>query len=281
MVKIVDTMCSHEPFYFASHFERNLTPKNTLVIHPEDTVIYTDTSLMHTHPCKKKVALLLESQELHRPYYEYISANNHVFDVVLTFDKTLLDRGENFRFNALGTTWLHESYQNVWRKNKSCSMILSNKKITSGHQLRHTIAERVSASVDIYGGAYRYLPFTVTRAFAPDHSPAHISNQKYRALKEYRFSIVIENCKEDYYFTEKLIDCFLSGTIPLYYGCPSIGNFFNVKGMLTFTTWEECVALVSQLSVRMYEENMPYIQDNFERAKKYTRFQLEEQYLYT
>jgi hypothetical protein len=275
LVKLVDTMCSHEPFYFSN--TPTLTLERTMV-RPEDTVIYTDTSIMATHPCKKKIALMLESQELHRPYYEYIRTHHHLFDVVLTFDKTLLDLGENFRFNVLGTTWLHESYQHVWSKNKMCSMILSNKKMTSGHQLRHAIAERLT-TVDIYGGSYRYLPYTVTRAFAPDHSPAHISNQKYRALKEYRFSIVIENCKEDYYFTEKLIDCFLSGTIPIYYGCPSIGNFFNVEGMLPFTTMEECLCHLQKISVDMYEAKLPFVHENFEKAKQYTRFRINEEHL--
>jgi len=158
-------------------------------------------------------------------------------------------------------------------------MILSNKKITSGHRLRHEIAERVS--VDIYGGSYMYLPYTVTRPFAPDHSPCHLSNQKYRGLKDYRFSIVIENCKEDYYFTEKLIDCFLSGTIPIYYGCPSIGNFFNLDGILPFTTREECEAWLREISVSMYEAKLSCVRDNFERAKKYVRFQLEDKYIYT
>jgi hypothetical protein len=90
---------------------------------------------------------------------------------------------------------------------------------------------------------------------------------------------VIENCKEDYYFTEKLIDCFLSGTIPIYYGCPSIGNFFNDQGILSFTTLEECFAIVHAISKRMYEEKLPFVKDNFERAKKYTQFNLEEKYI--
>ena len=285
IVKMVDVMCSHEPFYFLNtptlQIVRNLTPQNKLVIEKDDVVIYTDTSITATHSCKKKIVLMLESQELHRGYYDYIGTHNHLFDVVLTFDKKLLDRGENFRLNLLGTTWLHESYRNVWPKQKHCSLILSNKRLTSGHQLRHTIAEQITSAhkVDVYGGAYRYLPFTVTRAFSPDHTPCHISNQKYRALKDYRFSIVIENCKEDYYFTEKLIDCFLSGTIPSYYGCPSIGNFFNSKGILSFTTPEECFAIVKQISVRMYEEKLPFIKENFETAKKYTHFKLEEKYI--
>ena len=232
---------------------------------------------MRVHPCKKRIALLLESQELHRMYYDYISTHHHLFDVVLTFDKKLLDRGENFRMNLLGTTWLHEEYRKVWPKHKMCSMIVSHKRQTSGHQLRHVLAERVSA--DVYGGPYKKLPFTATQPFAQDHTPCHLSNQKYRALQEYRFSIVIENCKEDYYFTEKLIDCFLSGTIPIYYGCPSIGTFFNDQGILSFTTWEECMAIMKNISVSMYQEKLPFIHENFEKAKKYIHFKLEEQYL--
>ena len=282
IVKIVDTMCSHEPFYFSNtptiQIIRNLSLKDNLIIQPEDVVIYTDTSIKSIHTCKKRIALMLESQEIHRVYYDYIGKHNHLFDVVLTFDKTLLDRGENFCLNLLGTTWLHESSRNIWTKNKSCSLILSNKKITSGHRLRHRIAEKVT-KVDVYGGQYQFLSFTSTRPFALDNTPCHLSNQKYRALKDYRFSIVIENCKEDYYFTEKLIDCFLSGTIPIYYGCPSIGNFFNIQGILTFTTPEECYDILDKISVSMYEDKMPFIQDNYKRAKKYCHFQLEEKYI--
>ena len=289
VVTIIDKMVSHEPLFFSD------TPQLTFVknkpVQNGSVVIYTDESLAEKRPLPtphKAVALLLESPEYHRRFYDYIAQNNQLFDLVLTFDKTLLDRGENFRLNLFGTTWLNTAYRQLWPKTKFCSLILSNKRQTSGHKLRHDIAERLTATtatatttttknIDIYGPEYIKLPFSTTKPHAPDHSPTHLSNQKILALKDYRFSVVIENCRADYYFTEKLIDAFLTGTVPLYYGCPSIGQFFNSQGMLTFSTAAECHALLTTLqsgtkAQDMYAALRPYIMDNFERAQKYTKF---------
>ena len=280
VIKLCDTMVAHEP-----NFIQN-TDTITFVrgdIHPDDIVIYSDSSLEKRHPsAKTNIAWLFESPELHRRYYNYIEKHNNLFDLVLTFDKELLDRGENFRFNVYGTTWLHETYRNIWEKSKMCSFILSHKQSSSGHKLRHVIANLITRDasldhIDIYGGNYKSLPFSETKAFAADHSPQHISNQKILALKDYRFSIVIENCKEDYYFTEKIIDCFLSGVVPIYYGCPSIGDFFNTRGMLMFDTQDECLDILQTLSSDTYNTMLPYIKENYETAQKYATFKFNEE----
>ena len=50
---------------------------------------------------------------------------------------------------------------------------------------------------------------------------------KWDGLKEYKYSIAIENsCKENY-FSEKFTDCILSWTVPIYYGCPNIDKYFS------------------------------------------------------
>ena len=46
------------------------------------------------------------------------------------------------------------------------------------------------------------------------------------------FSIAIENASYETYFTEKLLDCFATGTIPVYYGAPDIGDYFNKDGII-------------------------------------------------
>jgi hypothetical protein len=285
VIKIHDTCFSHEPNFINNTdnitFIRNLKKGGIIDINKNDIVIYTDTTIGKIHPyAKKNIALMIESQELHRPYYDYIEKNNKLFDLVLTFDKKLLDRGENFRLNLYGTTWLNEIYRNIWSKSKICSFIISNKKITSGHRLRHIIVNSLQYNninfIDIYGGNHKPLQFTQTQAFDKDHNSQHISNQKILGLKDYMFSIVIENCKENYYFTEKIIDCFLSGTIPIYYGCPAIGNFFNQKGILTFDNPNECFNIIKNLTNEKYYEMMPYINENFEKAKKYTTYKINE-----
>ena len=46
------------------------------------------------------------------------------------------------------------------------------------------------------------------------------------------FHIAIENNKSINFFNENLIDCIISKTIPIYYGCPNIDNYFNINGFI-------------------------------------------------
>jgi hypothetical protein len=49
---------------------------------------------------------------------------------------------------------------------------------------------------------------------------------KYEALDNYRFHLAIENHVATHHWTEKLADPFLSGAIPIYYGCPNVSDYF-------------------------------------------------------
>jgi len=83
------------------------------------------------------------------------------------------------------------------------------------------------------------------------------------------FSIVVENQKMDYYFSEKLIDCFMTGTIPIYYGCPSISRFFDNNGIITFNSLPELSEIIKNLNVNSYYEKIQSIEKNFELSKNY------------
>lgn len=50
--------------------------------------------------------------------------------------------------------------------------------------------------------------------------------KKYEALDDYEFHIVIENHIEKHMWSEKLADAFLGFTIPIYFGCPNIYDYF-------------------------------------------------------
>ena len=82
-IKILDNLVSHEPTFITDtnniHFIRNTTPNGTIVINEGDIVIYTDQLINRIHPkAKKNIALMIESQEYHRTYYNYIEKNNHL-----------------------------------------------------------------------------------------------------------------------------------------------------------------------------------------------------------
>ena len=48
----------------------------------------------------------------------------------------------------------------------------------------------------------------------------------------YRYSIAIENTAAPDYFTEKINDCFLAYTVPIYYGAINIGKYFPPKSFI-------------------------------------------------
>ena len=85
---------------------------------------------------------------------------------------------------------------------------------------------------------------------------------KEEGLCDYMFSVVVENGFYESYFTEKILDCFASGTIPVYLGSPDIGKYFNKDGIIDLT--EEF-----DVSEEIYLSKMDAIKDNLERVRQY------------
>lgn len=170
---------------------------------------------------------------------------------------------DNFEFIPYGGCWITREEQKIYNKSKLISIIASGKKETKGHKLRHAVIKDINKKfpnlLDVFGRGYSEI------------------ESKLIGLSDYMFHIVIENNKKDYYFTEKLIDCFVTGTVPLYWGCPSIDEFFDKKGIIAFQTKKQLYEIVNNLSQNLYEDLLPFIKRNFEEAKKYI---LAEDWLY-
>jgi len=286
VIKVRSSTFNHEPSFLQDteniHFVQNCArgSNGDVPINSGDIVLSSDKWFTKIHPDSKvNIAILIESPEIDPASYNYISENNKNFDMVLTYNKELIDRKENFILNVYGTTWMADPYIRIWKKSKMCSIITSPKLITTGHKLRHEVITNIlqnNKDVDLYGGQYTPLSFSKTTPFDANHTARHVTNGKIYGLKDYMFSIIIENQKKDYLFTEKLIDALLTGTVPIYYGCPSIGDFFNTDGMIIVDNVNDYMTALDTLSKDKYESMMPHIQDNFERAKKYKIYNFNE-----
>ena len=55
---------------------------------------------------------------------------------------------------------------------------------------------------------------------------------KIKFLSSYKFSIAMENSECDGYISEKIIDSFLAGTIPIYYGNYMVDEYINPKSYI-------------------------------------------------
>jgi hypothetical protein len=69
----------------------------------------------------------------------------------------------------------------------------------------------------------------------------------------------------------------MTGTIPIYWGMPSIGEYFDTRGMIIMNDIDEFANIYNSLSADLYKDMLPYVKDNLETAKKYI---LSEDWMY-
>ena len=77
--------------------------------------------------------------------------------------------------------------------------------------------------------------------------------------KQYKFSIAFENKSAPGYITEKIWDAFLAGTIPIYWGCPNIGDFFNPASFINchdYYSFDDVIEKVKEIdgNPKLFEE---------------------------
>jgi hypothetical protein len=220
-------------------------------ISENDLCVYTDCHLTESNNPDKSIAWLIEPIEINSQIYDTIKNVAHKFIQIFTHDKSLLDLDPKYKLIPATACWIDPSHRGISQKTKNVSIIASFKNWAIGHRLRHEIIRKLGHRMDIYGSGYNEIANKIT------------------GLEEYRYSIVIENSKRDYYFTEKLIDCLITGTIPIYWGCPSIGDFFDIRGFIIFDSITELESILDNLSQEDWNSKLEYIKINYENAKKY------------
>ena len=82
----------------------------------------------------------------------------------------------------------------------------------------------------------------------------------------------LENSKHSSYITEKVLDAFLTKTIPIYYGAPKIGEYFDEKGFFIFETADEAIEKMNNLTEKDYHDRKEYIDKNYKLALHYGDF---------
>jgi len=92
---------------------------------------------------------------------------------------------------------------------------------------------------------------------------------KETALNSYLYTIVIENSVDDYYFTEKIVDAFLTGTILVYWGSPIVSQLFNADDIMSFRDVQDLGAVLEECTKANYYKRMAAVKENFELAKSF------------
>jgi len=192
-----------------------------------------------------KYLWLLESKHIKPGLVESIIDNKQLvedtYETIFTHDQRLLALGDKYKWVPAQGFWIKEP--KIYEKTKMISMIASNKRMCEGHVKRLGWVERIGDQLDLYGRGFNEIA------------------DKEEGLCDYMFSVAIENGEYETYFTEKLLDCFATGTIPVYLGAPDIGDHFNKDGIIDLT--EEF-----EVSEEIYYSKMDAIKENLEKAKE-------------
>lgn len=73
-------------------------------------------------------------------------------------------------------------------------------------------------------------------------------NDKQSVIANYKFAICFENMSYPGYVTEKIIDCFRAGVIPLYFGAPDISDYVPKASFIDLREYADLDALNEKLN---------------------------------
>lgn len=271
-----DDVCTHNPYSFSSP-EYSVTQhivwdryNKGLPIH-----FYSHDNIFYSYPyCNKKFGLLIESEAIVPSDYKNVYNKREViseYTALFTHSYRLLERYPNAKFMPGSGVWYgsdagggaidKEQYK---KKTKNISLISSDKTMCDLHYYRKNMAfhYKKTGLVDTYGTFDGGAMIKVGDS-----------------LTDYRYSIAIENFISPYYFTEKIMNCFASMTIPIYVGATEIEKFFNIDGIIKIDVMDfsDLDKKIRRCCKEDYEERIEAVIDNFNRVQKYICY---EDYLF-
>ena len=167
----------------------------------------------------------LFTQESPIEQYRWHTESFKYFDKIFTYwdeslspailhDQTALPWHVNKSYEELRSITLADALR---QKRYAVSWVTSNASHKPGHKLRMDFKDHLVEAgfqFDLFGRGFTPIP------------------DKFDGIYPYKYSIAIENYSCDDYWTEKIADCFLSWTIPIYWGAKNILSFFPEKSII-------------------------------------------------
>lgn len=190
----------------------------------------------------------LESRYFNSDLFNNVKNNlDEIFDtyeMFFTYNDELCELDERIKWVPAMGYWINNP--RLYTKSKLISMITSKKIMTEQQAFRINFAESNKHKLDLFGNGYQPIP------------------EKEIGLCDYMFSVCIENDTYDTYFTEKILDCFASATIPIYKGTKNITKYFNPDSIMFL---DDCN--IDELTPELYYSKLDAVKDNLNRVLEF------------
>ena len=200
-----------------------------------------------------KIAFYTENIMVDINYADYIIGNYHInyLDRYFKYSVPFL-----YQYNS-SIDKIRDKALNGIIRNNFCAAVISN--CGSFYGFRLNFIEKLSKykKVDMGGNCKNNINKKIT--------------DKIQFLSNYKFSIAMENSEGDGYLTEKIVDSFLAGTIPIYYGDYMLDEIINPKTYILIKgvkDMDEKIEYIKKIDndINLYKSIMkekPILDDNF------------------
>ncbi len=186
---------------------------------------------------------------MQEPYYagltDWMVEKHDCFAKVFTHHRAAY-KNSKYIFSHPAIPWhVHKTYDELMsvsasRKSKNLSWIVGDALDLPGHIKRRSFLEYIkgkrSLDLDLYGKKINFI------------------KDKWDGLTPYRYSLAVENTSGVDYWTEKVADCFLAWTVPIYHGCPNLETYFPEESFIRINI-EEPEASLERIRRVIREDN--------------------------
>ena len=155
---------------------------------------------------------------------------------------------EMFPWLFLNKSYSFLSQNSNLAKTKEICIIASDATWLQGHKERFAFVNKLIGHfkdrIDIYGRGFNSFEC------------------KYEILKNYKYSVCIENSNLPDYFTEKINECYLADVFPIYFGCTNIQEYYHPDSFLSIdiSDFKKSIETIEYaLQSKLWEKNLDLI----------------------
>lgn len=247
------------------HFDQSVFEKKLSHLSGIDFSLFIDDIPSNLSEFSSINILVLQEPNEYFGLHDWAIQNKDSFTLILTWDDKVLNTCDNAMFLPFGHTWFKPEQYNIdkdktWKLAHLCGKL--NK--TYGHSLRHELLARRNELT---------IPNKFYDVYGNRNDIEDARKGKEEIFGDCQFGVAIENTQHRGYFTEKILDCFLQKTIPVYWGCSNIGDFFNTDGIITFTSVDDLIHQVNLIGPDYYESKKEAIEENWNTALNFVDYE--------
>ncbi len=228
------------------------------------------------------IIILNEPNEIFNLCNYTISIKQH-FSLILSQWELIQQHCENGLLFVHGETNLDRPYIESWEnkdinnRNFEVTFLSGVLEILEGHKLRQRVLA-LDDKITIPHKWYKTLKDFDPRGQRPGYfeekitkygNPIEGEGKKEVWDRNTMFHVAIESKKENNYFADKILDCFATKTLPIYYGAENISEWgYDEKGIIRFQDEDQLLEILNNLDENDYYSRIEAIENNYKAVQE-------------